>query len=170
MDTQTLYQSLPSVITDYDTLAWHPESELDLALHIDQRGDWWQGDEMIRNQKIRSLFSRLLVKRNNHYWLVTPNVKFPVHVSGIPLRVVDLSAQNSRILLALSDGRTLEVSSNSLRTFCLLSGEDCLLVELPNGCEAQVTRQLYYRLVEQATLLDQHRLCWHNVIIGYIFG
>ncbi|WP_119394600.1 DUF1285 domain-containing protein [Salinibius halmophilus] len=166
MTLDQIYQSLDTKMKAYPVTDWQPELIEDIGLRIDVRGDWWQHNDMIRNERIKSLFSRLLVKELQTYYLKTPNVKFMVHSTGLPLRLIDLTWQQGHMAAKLADGREFEVAPQQLVPFCLPTGEDSLFVALPGGCEAQASRQLFYRLVEQATEQGGGRLLWHNVLIG----
>lgn len=170
MNLETLYQHLPGEAKQYPVETWHPTQQQDIGLKIDSRGDWWHQGALVRNDKVRSLFSRLLVKTDDHYHIVTPNIAFTVQVSGMPLRMIDLTAHDAYLTIRLADGRELAISPTSVTPFCLPSGEDSVFVTLSNGCEAQASRQLFYRLIEQATLHRDGRLLWHHAVVGYMLG
>lgn len=166
MISEQIYQDLYQ-LRHWPVEQWQPSSERDIGLRIDRRGDWWQDDQPVRNARVRALFCRLLSKQGNDYWLVTPTEKFKVQCSALPLRWVDVTL--APLSVQLADGRTQTVHPDDIRPYCQITGEDGLLVVLPGGVEAQASRQLFYRLVEQSQQVDQY-LTLGPLTIAYILG
>jgi len=78
---------------------WNPELCEGQEFFINREGDWFHNESPIKNKKLINLFSTVLRKDNNEYFLVTPVEKVPVKVELAPYKIIDfqISEKKSRI-------------------------------------------------------------------------
>ena len=60
---------------------WNPDLCIGQTISIDRNGDWFYNNSIIKNSKIKKLFSTVLRNDDGNYFLVTPVEKVPVEVA-----------------------------------------------------------------------------------------
>ena len=78
---------------------WNPELCEGQEFYIDREGNWFYNDSPIKNYKLTKLFSTVLRKDNDEYFLVTPVEKVPVRVELAPYKIIDYSFNDDGISL-----------------------------------------------------------------------
>ena len=68
---------------------WNPDLCEGQEFFIDREGDWFYNNSPIKNKKLINLFSTVIRKDDNNYFLVTPVEKVPVKVELAPYKVID---------------------------------------------------------------------------------
>lgn len=166
-------EMLVKVLPDIDSFPieqWHPKTVGDIAIYIDADGQWfYQGTPFIRKKMIR-LFSRLLRKEGDHFYLVTPVEKLQVRVEDVPFVIVDVE-------FAGSDDQKTITFTTSIGDTCILS-ERCPLhvvpehlsknkifkpyVRIRHALEAKVNRNVFYQLVEKSEQYEEQYGVWSD--------
>jgi len=84
---------------------WSPELSGDLDMEIKASGEWIHEGEPILREKLTKLFSTILKRENNDYFLVTPVEKWRIRVEDQPFSVVlaDYSGDHINLITNLGD-------------------------------------------------------------------
>ena len=134
---------------------WHPQQIGDSAMRITSDGRWYYRNSEIRRPEMVQLFSTILRREDDQYYLVTPVERLSIAVDDAPFVAVDFEArgraeaQNLVFLTNVDD----VVAADSDHAIAL-RGEGArarpyLLVR--DGLDALIARSVYYRLAELAT-------------------
>jgi hypothetical protein len=144
---------------------WNPPFCGDLDMRIARDGTWfYQGTPIGRPALVR-LFSTILKREGDKYFLVTPVEKVGITVEDAPFVAVDFrvdgtgTGQKLTFLTNLGD-EALAGAGHPLRVeHDPQSGEPAPYVMIRAGLEALIDRKSFYRLVEVA---DHHLQAGEN--------
>lgn len=149
---------------------WNPPYCGDLDIRIARDGRWYhEGGEIKRPELVR-LFSSILKREGDRFYLVTPVEKVGITVEDAPFLAVDVTAegtgeqQDLRFTTQVGD----EVVADAEHPIQLAQGEDGApspYVMLRDGLEALIDRKSFYRLVE----LGCHKGGWFGIWSGGTF-
>ena len=78
---------------------WNPELCIGQEISINREGDWFYNKSIIKNKKLVNLFSTVLRKDEENYFLVTPTEKVPVKVDIAPYMITNFELLDDQILL-----------------------------------------------------------------------
>jgi hypothetical protein len=132
---------------------WNPSHCGDIGLEIRRDGSWWQDGVRFSRDKLVRLFSTILRRDADGYYLVTPHEKVVVKVQDAPfvgVRVdrhesdghqVILVTTNVGDVVAVDAGHPLRVETDP-RT-----GEPSPYVLVRGGLEARLGRPAWYELI-----------------------
>jgi len=132
---------------------WHPERVGEIDIRIAKDGVWfYQGDEMER-QSIVKLFSGILRKDGQDYFLVTPVEKMKIAVDDAPFVVcmmdVEGEGEGQNIYFSTNVGDAFLLSSmHSLTVDYNQKNEPSPYVLVRDQLNALISRQVYYELAE----------------------
>lgn len=132
---------------------WNPEHCGDIGLEIRKDGSWWQDGVRFSREKFVRLFSTILRRDSDGYYLVTPHEKVVVKVEDAPFVGVraDRHVDNGAplILVTTNVGDVVAVDSeHPLRVQCdPVSGEPSTYVRVRGGLEARLARPPWYEIV-----------------------
>ncbi len=135
---------------------WNPELSGVMDMRIKKDGGWWHEGELIKRDKLTRLFSSILKKEEDEYFLVTPVEKWQIQVDDKPFvvqlaEVVEKGGQKV-ITLMTNVGDVIELNSvNRL----YLDNEGLPFVEVRSGLMARLHRNVYYQLAEFAIENEQ---------------
>ena len=73
----------------YPVDTWYPERRGSIDIEIKTNGEWLHEGSPIQRASLKQLFSRLLVLREDIYWLVTPQEQLQIKVESLPFIIVD---------------------------------------------------------------------------------
>ena len=73
---------------------WNPDLCIGQTISIDRNGDWFYNNSIIKNSKIKKLFSTVLRNDDGNYFLVTPVEKVPVEVAVAPYVITDFECDS----------------------------------------------------------------------------
>lgn len=158
---QTLFDSLQQVQTDYEhslppVQSWNPELSGDIDIRIDREGRWFhEGGEISRQTMVR-LFSSILKREDDDYFLVTPVEKWRIQVDVAPFLMVSMrqveeegsagvvltSNVGNDVLLSVAHPFWLETDAD---------GNPLPLVMVRGNLPGLVNRNVFYELVELAS-------------------
>ena len=135
---------------------WNPTNCGDIGLHIRRDGSWWQEGVRFSREKLVRLFSTILRRDADGYFLVTPHEKVVVKVDDAPfvgVRVdrhesdghqVILVTTNVGDVVAVDEAHPIRVVTNRQ------TGEPSTYVLVRGGLEARLARPPYYELISWA--------------------
>lgn len=137
---------------------WHPENVKDIGMRISRDGTWWYQGSPIRRERMIRMFSRVLRREGDEYFLVTPVEKVRVDVEAAPLLAVRVERRD--------DGGTPEIAfETNTGDIVVADAEHPIImrgtaerptpvVEVRDGIEALLARSVFYELVEHADIED----------------
>ncbi|MCY4228692.1 MAG: DUF1285 domain-containing protein [Gammaproteobacteria bacterium] len=135
---------------------WAPTQEMDIGLSIDRSGRWFYKGSEITRERMLKFFASLLVLEKDQYFLITPQIRYPIFVEEYPLMAIDIESQGQgeerRIyLLTNMDDIVLVNRDNPLRfEQNPATGQVLPTVQVRDNLKAKLTRSVYYQLVDLA--------------------
>src|SRR5690606_32606203 len=132
---------------------WNPAHCGDIGLEIRKDGSWWQNGVRFSRDKLVRLFSTILRKDSDGYYLVTPHEKVVVRVEDAPFLGVRADRHENGgqpvILVTTNVGDVVAVDAeHPLRVeLDLLTGEPSSYVRVRGGLEARLARPPWYEIV-----------------------
>ncbi len=70
--------------------SWDPALSGDMDCQIKRDGSWWLDQEPLKNARLQRLFSTILKREKEDYFLVTPVEKWRIKVEDLPFMIVEL--------------------------------------------------------------------------------
>ena len=134
---------------------WQPPHTGEIDIHILRNGCWMhEGAEIERKSLIR-LFSRILRKDSDGFYLVTPQEKLKIAVDDTPFFVVamevsDAESDQQCVYMETSTGDLVLVGPKN-RLWVEEnpeSGEPSPYVHIRHGLNALLSRQVFYELID----------------------
>lgn len=150
---------------------WNPPLSGTIDITIKANGDWLHEGAKFTRQRLVKLFSSILKKEGEDYFLVTPVEKWQVTVEDAPLLIVDmeviqnLSAQQLQVInfrtttddiFPLDHHHPLQVLSKKP------NAERRPYVMARYNLEALVHRNVFYRLVDMSVMHEGGCGVWSN--------
>ena len=142
---------------------WNPPFCGDLDIRIARDGTWFYLGTPIGRAPLVKLFSSILKREGDLYFLVTPVEKVGIRVDDAPLFAVDFEVSGqgrdqtvtfttkTEDVATLGPGHALRVERDAA------TGEPSPYIHIRAGLEARIDRKSFYRLVD---------LCTHEVHEG----
>lgn len=101
----------------YPLEKWSPTSCGVIDLVIKKDGLWWHDGSVIKRDRLITLFSKLLCKENEIFYLKTPVEKIKISVEDAPFLIVDYEIlrdnhENESIILKSNIGGKLPVATS----------------------------------------------------------
>lgn len=178
MDLSELEHSVGELSGDaYPLEQWHPSQCHEMDMVIDLNGRWIHQGEEIKRDKLVRLFSKILLKDQGKYYLLTPAEKLEIKVEDAPFVIVDFEvvAPNTPeqvIWLVSNIGDRVPLSPEYPLT--LKGQEQRPYVNLWRNLDALISRHVYYKLVDLADEADQQSpgklilsSCEHDFCLGH---
>jgi hypothetical protein len=138
---------------------WHPPFCGDLPMRILANGEWhYQGSPITRKPLVK-LFSSILRREDDDYYLVTPVEKVRITVDDAPFiavtveRVEDAGVTYLRFT-TLTDDVLIADAGHPLRVEYSKDGEPRPYIRVRDRLDALVHRNVFYQLVEWAEIRD----------------
>lgn len=155
---------------------WDPPYCGDMDLRIDRNGVWWhEGREMTRPSLVR-LFSRILRKEGDRYFLVSPVEKIGIQVDVAPFLITDMDViQNAAgpfIQFSTQFGELFRLDAeHELRVdIDANTHEPTPYIQVRDGLEGLLHRNVFYRLAEYAVESDvDGKAAWGVWSVGLFF-
>jgi hypothetical protein len=134
---------------------WHPEHEGEIDIRITSAGEWIHEGGRIQRKPLVKLFSSILRRDPDGYFLVTPVEKLRITVEDAPFVAIDVEQgrgdRGSELLFTTNVGDI--VTADADHPVWLEGDVDhprpYLMVR--DGLAALISRPLFYRLVEMAS-------------------
>lgn len=88
---------------------WDPPFCGDMNLVIKSNGQWWHDGTPFTRAKLVSLFSSVLKKEDEKYFLVTPVEKIGIQVEDVPFVIVDWRFDKKALIVKTQVGDEVEI-------------------------------------------------------------
>ncbi|MEH6627671.1 MAG: DUF1285 domain-containing protein [Motiliproteus sp.] len=147
---------------------WNPEFSGDIDIRIARNGDWFYQESIFTRLKLVRLFSTVLRKDEDDYYLVTPVEKWRIKVDDAPFVITQIDAETI-------NGQACLIAETNTGERVSLDKDHPLWVEINDGnaepspyirvrdrLDGLVARSVYYQLVEHA----EERLIDGKVCVG----
>jgi hypothetical protein len=139
---------------------WNPPFCGDIDMEIKRDGTWFYEGTPIGRKPLVRLFSTILKREGDGYFLVTPVEKVGIRVEDAPFVAVDFEATGSglaqvvRFVTNVGDHVTAG-EGHEIRVIRDAGGEPSPYVHVRAGLDALIDRKSFYRLVD---LGEAHRV------------
>jgi uncharacterized protein len=132
---------------------WNPDNCGDIGLEIRKDGSWWQNGVRFSRDKLVRLFSTILRRDSDGYYLVTPHEKVVVRVEDAPFVGVRADRHESEgvqvILVTTNVGDVVALGAGNPMRVAVdrRTGEPSTYVLIRGGLEAKLARPPWYEIV-----------------------
>ena len=139
---------------------WNPEycGELDLQIKAD--GSWFYEGTPIGRRKLQVLFSRIIKKENDQYFLITPVEKVAIQVDWMPFTLIDFEREDreGKTFFTFTDNCDNQVTLDSLEQLVMSNyqGQSLPTINVRRNLFASFSRSCYYRLLAEADIIEHH--------------
>ena len=148
---------------------WNPKFCGNLDIRIARDGTWFHEGSKINRPKLVKLFSSILKREGNDYFLVTPMEKIGIKVDDAPFLVNSINTtgtgKRQNILFTTNIGETIIVGDNNLlrMEFNHKTNEPSPYVTIRRNLEGLIDRKTFYRLVDLGTTEHYDGDSWFGV-------
>lgn len=132
---------------------WNPPFCGDIDMEIRRDGTWFYEGTPIGRKPMVRLFSTILKREGDDYFLVTPVEKVGIRVEDAPFVAVDLEphgagrAQSIAFTTNVGD-TTVAGDAHAIRVERDAGGEPSPYIHIRDGLDALIDRKSFYRLVD----------------------
>ena len=139
---------------------WNPASCGDIAIEIKANGEWWHEGQRIGRAPLVTLFSSVLWREGDDFFLKTPVEKMRIRVEDVPFQITEMRRLPHdtfpQLQLRTPQGDVVTVDEAHPLNFHSPhhepESEQRLYVQLRPGIEACLSRSLFYSLIDQSEL------------------
>ena len=145
---------------------WHPEYQADIDMRIARDGRWYYLGTPINRAAMVRLFSTIIRREADDYFLVTPVEKLRIQVEDAPFVAVSLEAVEDegrqKLVFTTQVGTTLVAGPrHPLRVeIDPQTGEPAPYVLVRDNLEALLSRTVFYQLVDMAAPVRYQDESW----------
>ena len=137
---------------------WHPTHCGKMDLTIKSNGEWWHEGQLITRKSLIDLFSSVLWKDKDTFYLKTPVEQIEIEVEDAPLQInqvdqVELNGK-SHLQLTTTHGDVVIVDAEHPIFMQQYAGEWRAYVHVRFGLNALIQRQCFYHLIDYGTLSE----------------
>ncbi|MCE6951174.1 DUF1285 domain-containing protein [Cereibacter sphaeroides] len=149
---------------------WNPPFCGDLDIRIARNGTWYYLGTPIGRPEMVRLFSSILKREGERYYLVTPVEKVGIRVDDAPFVAVDFESHGEgrerSVTFTTQVGDEVTAGrDHPIRVIRAEDGEPSPYVMVRAGMEALIDRKSFYRLVE----IGEHHGGWFGLWSGGVF-
>ena len=154
---------------------WNPPFCGDLEIHIDANGRWFYQKSEIKRERLIRLFSNILKKENDKYFLVTPVEKVGITVEDVPFIAteIDLITKEKialfKFITNIGDVTYLEKYDQFKILFKNSTDEPQPYIQVRSNLYAKIDRKSFYRLVDWCTEVAYKGENWFGFHSNNIF-
>ena len=148
---------------------WDPPYCGELDIRVSRDGQWYYNKSPINRKRLVKLFSNILKKEGNEYFLVTPVEKIKIIVDDVPFIIVDIEvnkreqSQEISFLTNIEDKFSLGLNNPLRITFKPGTQEPIPYVIVRKNLEGLIDRKTFYRLVDMSETHDYQGVKWLGV-------
>ena len=139
---------------------WNPPLCENVSMKIDRSGKWYFMNSPIGRERMVKLFSRVLRKDEDGYYLVTPVEKIKIEVEVRPFIIVDYEilgeSREQKIIFKTNTEEIFEVNEkHPIKIEKDISNEESIpTVLVRKNLEGFLSRNVYYSLIEHSILKE----------------
>lgn len=149
--------------------SWNPPLSGDIDIRIARDGTWYHDGAPIRREALVKLFSSILKREEDDYFLVTPGEKWRIRVDDAPFAVTRLERLQRRghqvlVLTTSTEDRVVAGPQNPLWVVIDPgSGEPSPYLRVRANLDGLIARPVYYQLAAMAEERQQGGTTVHGV-------
>ncbi len=132
--------------------SWNPSVQREIDMRIDHAGAWYYNGSEIKRQRMVALFSTILRRDGERYFLVTPQEKLAISVEDVPFKalLMDVSGAAEQQQLTFTDNVGSQFTAGTgHRLWIEEQGEQAApYVMVRDRLPARLSRPVYYQLAE----------------------
>ncbi len=137
----------------------------DIGLKIARDGTWFYEGSPIGRKPLVKLFSTVLRREDDGFYLVTPVEKVPIEVEGEPFIAVAMIREgegaDQRLTFTTNvDDEVTAGPGNSIGFRAERGGGQAPFIEVRDGLRAQLSRPVYYELADMTVETDEGPGVW----------
>ncbi len=130
---------------------WNPAACGEIDIRIARDGSWSHQGSPIGRPALVRLFSTVLRRDEDGFWLVTPVEKLRIAVDDAPFLAVGVERSDGALRFATNVGDVVEAGpDHPLRVEVGEGGEPRPYLRVRGGLDALIARPVFYDLVEMA--------------------
>jgi len=167
--------SLESLVAQFDTRGkppverWNPDRVADIDIRIDRQGDWYYRGSKIERKRMVALFSTILWREDDCYFLKTPHEKLKIQVETAPFIAVlmTVEGEGESQSLTFTDNTGNQFKADAQHKLWLTetaSGESTPFVIVRRDLPALLSRAVYYQLADLIVERDSRIGVWSEGI------
>ena len=150
--------SIIKSLKDYDDSSfppvhlWNPDICSNASFSIDIKGDGYYNGSIIGRKRLKKLFSTVLKKEDDSYYLVTPVEKIKIEVEIAPYMITDFhyDKNTKEIVLDTNFDYSFPLNREHPLTIKSVNHDDFPIVIVRSELEGLVTRSVFYKLIDIA--------------------
>ncbi|MFU8815843.1 MAG: DUF1285 domain-containing protein [Pseudomonadales bacterium] len=155
-DVENLFETLEGLQADKKlppVQQWQPERAGTIDIRIAEDGSWYHDGAPFRRDTLVKLFSTVLRKDGDRYYLVTPAEKLEIQVEDAPFVAVNMEVKgqgkDAELLFTSNVDDHVVADAEHPLTVEQRDGQPRPYVRIRDGLDALINRAVFYRLVEQ---------------------
>jgi len=147
---------------------WNPDYCGEIDMKICRDGSWEYMGTPISRKRMVKLFSTILRRDDDDYFLVTPVEKVGIKVADAPFTAVEMEKNDEHIIFRTNLDEFVKVDNeHPIRVeIDKKTGEPSPYVRVRDRLDALITRSVFYQLVDLAQEQDGHHGVWSG---GHFF-
>jgi hypothetical protein len=154
---------------------WNPPLSGTMDLRITKNGDWVYNGNPIRREAIVKLFSRILKREGDDYYLVTPVEKWQIEVEDTPWIITNMevfsdSTGEQIVKVFTNVDETIELGKEHPLRFESLDDQRIPYALIRNNLWARVNRPTFYDMVRLAEEADDGKMTISSHGLLFHFG
>lgn len=144
---------------------WNPDFCGDIDMRIARDGTWFYMGTPIGRAPLVRLFSTVLKREGDDYFLVTPVEKVGITVDDAPFVAVDFQRKGDDLVFETNVGDVVTADAeHPIRVERdAQTGEPAPYVMVRSGLEALIDRKSFYRLVELGEIAPMDGVDWFGL-------
>jgi len=145
---------------------WNPPFCGDLDMRIARDGTWFYLGTPIGRHELVKLFSSILRRDGDDYFLVTPVEKVGITVDDAPFVAIDFEPEGDGLLFTTNVGdKALAGKDHPIRVIRdATTGEPSPYILIRRNLEALIDRKSFYRLVDLGKVVQIDGVAWFGVM------
>ncbi|WP_299505593.1 DUF1285 domain-containing protein [Cypionkella sp.] len=147
---------------------WHPPFCGDIDMRIARDGTWFHEGSPIGRMPMVKLFSSILRREGDEYFLVTPVEKVRIKVDDAPMLAVNFEVEGEKKdqrlrFFTKTEDEVVAGADNPIRVMIGEGGEPAPYVHIRAGLEALIDRKSFYRLMELGVHAEHQGISWFGL-------
>jgi len=129
---------------------WHPERHADIDMRIARDGTWFYLGSPIERHRMVRLFSTILLREGDDYFLITPVEKLRIQVEDAPFVAIGVERVDDKLVFQTNvDSHVVADAEHPVHVVTeARSGEPSPYVLVRDNLHALISRSVFYQLVD----------------------
>ena len=148
---------------------WNPKFCGDVDIQIKKNGNWYHNGKKINRKPLIKVFSNILKKENDKFFLVTPFEKVGIKVEDVPFLINDLdikgNGKKQKILVKTNVDEKVVINKKNYLKFRIdeKTEEPFPYVLIRDNLEGLIDRKNFYRLIEKVQIEVFNGVEWYGI-------